>query len=137
MVKAHLKKVIYIIHRDSGCPTPLDKVMACENEKQFKIDWSRSSAIGRPREGKDPVRIDPSRSCGVGSGFARSFANPDPHGVRRQAQRDAAFNWKRGCHATQRRCRRQALPAQSKTSNDCRCLHQTPPLPKRGPFLIL
>ena len=59
-------------------------------------------------------------------------ANQNPHGVRRQAERDAAFAWNRGCHATQRRCRRSALPAQSKVSNHGPCLHHGPHSPHQG-----
>ena len=36
-VKNTPKKLIHIIHKDSGCPTPLAKIVACENEKQFEI----------------------------------------------------------------------------------------------------
>ena len=37
------KKVIHIIHKDSGCPTPLAKVASCENEElEPSIEKSRS-----------------------------------------------------------------------------------------------
>ena len=39
---------------------------------------------------------------------------------------DAAFIWNRGYQGTPRRCRRCALPAQSKTSNHCRYRYQAP-----------
>jgi hypothetical protein len=32
------KKVIHSIHKDSGCPTPFAKIVACKNEKQINFE---------------------------------------------------------------------------------------------------
>ena len=31
-----------VIHKDSGCPSPLPKMVACKNENQFEYDTANS-----------------------------------------------------------------------------------------------